>query len=122
MGFAHRRFFEPRTYVKELKKVAFSFAPAGTSAPDNFTGHGFATIVRDGVGEFTVTLEDKWVDLVSARAALQLATPANQKATIGAYDPAAKTVQVFTDAADVAVDASNRVNVTLWFKNTRAAR
>lgn len=112
---------------REVKVIAGSFAPAGTGAVTDVKGRGF-TVARTGTGEFTVTLEDKYVELLDAQTTLQLATAADQYAQLGAIDVvSAKTVVINVwdvsgaAVADVAADANNRVNFCLMLRNSSVA-
>lgn len=100
-----------------------SFAPAGTGAVTAPKGAGF-TVARTDVGEFTVTFESKYVDLVKCGAWLQLAAAADHGAQCGAYDASAGTLiirtQVGATETDVAANANNRVNFSCTFSDMQA--
>ena len=107
--------------------LGISFAPNGTSAVNqaSIRGRGVASVTRDNVGLFTVTLADQYPTLLSCTATLQLATSDDKVvANIGTVDLTAKTivVRVFDISspglADVAADANNRINLTLVLKNS----
>mgnify|MGYP001573909474 CR=1 FL=1 len=114
------RFLDP-----EVKILAGSFAPAGTGAPTAKKGRRY-TVARSDVGKFTITLLDKYVELLSVVASLQLATAAASVVQVGTYDATAGTIvlQVLTEstgalvAADIAANANNRVNFVLFFKDS----
>lgn len=108
--------------------LGISFAPNGNSAvvQSSIRGRGVASVTRDNVGLFTVTLSDQYPTLLSATATLQLASADDKcAANIGTVDLAAKTIVVrlydISAAAltDVAADANNRVNLTLVLKNSQ---
>ena len=109
----------------QVKVVSGSFAPAGTSAPTTVRGKGF-TVARTGVGQFTITLDKRYPELLDFQATLQLATATDQFCVAGAVDLSAKTAIITvwdvsgTGAADVAANANNRVNFSLTFKDTRS--
>jgi hypothetical protein len=101
-----------------------SFAPAGTGAPTAQLGKGFS-VARTSAGLFTITLQDKYVSLLSGQAHLQLATGADQFVQLGTIDVAsAKTVQIrvwdisAAAVADISADANNRVHFHLILKNS----
>jgi hypothetical protein len=106
--------------------ICGSFAPNGAGAVDAASNKGIGwSVARTGVGAFTVTLEDKWIAVLSGQAQLQLAAVAGQVAQLGATDvTSAKTVEVrVVDTAtgltaDVAADANNRIHFELRLKNS----
>lgn len=121
---AHRRFFDTQSLTKELKVIAGSFAPAGSDPVTDVVGKGFS-VARTDTGEFTITLEDKYVDLIAGIANVQLNAAADVFLQLGAYDADAKTLIVNawdisgTGLADISANANNRVNFTLYLQNTK---
>lgn len=121
---AHRRFFDTQSLTKEIKLIAGSFAPAGTGAVTAVKGKGFS-VARTDVGEFTVTLENKYVNLIAGIADIQLATAGDAFMQIGAYDADAKTLVLNawdisgTALADISANANNRINFKLYLQNTK---
>lgn len=122
------RMFHPHEGSLDVGLVMMqgSFRPNGTSAVSSSTvkGNGFS-VARTGVGEFTVTLEDKYVELISGSLSLQLAAADDQILHWGAIDVAsAKTLVInvwdISDAAaaDIAADASNVIHFCLMLKNS----
>jgi hypothetical protein len=108
-------------------KLSGSFAPNGASAVSAASnkGRGF-TVARTGTGQFTLTLTDKWAELVSANATLQLATPADSQVQWGACDVVSAKTLVLTVltagvAADVAANAGNRINFDLCLRSSLVA-
>lgn len=93
------------------------FHPAAGGAPTGLVGEGVASIVRDGAGEFTLTLDDDYVAIEWADAHLGMATATDSVAQVGAIvaDPSTggATVKLHTltagAAADIAADANNTV-------------
>lgn len=58
---ANRDFKTTQSNVRELKQISLtvSIGAAGAPTMDNFSS-GYASIVRDGAGEYTVTFVDKY--------------------------------------------------------------
>lgn len=109
---------------KKRVVIAGSFRPNGSSAVDNTlnTGLGFS-VVRDDVGDFTITLEDRFNGIDSAQISLELAAPGDSNVNFGDIDVVTAgtlIVSIFTAAvtADLADDANNRVHFSLTLKNT----
>jgi uncharacterized protein YjdB len=121
---AEKIFFDMQALNPHVKIVCGSFKPNGTSAvvaADN-TGAGW-TVARGGVGIFTVTLGDKYPGILSATCSVALSAVADTKVQWGAIDVAsAKTlvINVITgaSAADIAVNAANRIHFCLVLRNT----
>jgi hypothetical protein len=104
--------------------IAGSFAPDTANAPTDVKGDGFS-VVRTSTGLFTVTLQDKYSELIGVTASLQLASADDKMVQIGATDvTSAKTIQIRVwdisgaAVADVAANANNRINFVLVLKNT----
>src|SRR5438309_1378432 len=122
---ANRNFDHLQVLGKGIKEIAGSFAPNGTSSLDQtqVKGRGFS-VLRTGVGTFTVTLQDKYVDLQSAHTDLALHAAGPNWAQFGDIDVvSAKTVVIRTvdgsgAAVDVAAQAFNRVHFTLKLRNS----
>ena len=114
-------FSEPRAGNPETVLLTGSFAPAGTGAVTDVKGRGF-TVARTGVGEFTITLRQKYNHLLAAVAGVQLASAADMAPQFGSYDASAKTLVLRTQAGatptDIAANANNRVHFTLAFQKT----
>jgi hypothetical protein len=101
--------------------VAGSFAPAAAAAPTTVRGKGFS-VARGGTGNFVLTFDQLYKNLISATATLQLATAADQFCVVESYVAASKTLDInvwdVSDAAvaDVAANANNRVNFICVFE------
>jgi hypothetical protein len=108
------------TAERNRRLVAGSFAPDGVGAVTAVKGEGF-TVARTGVGVFTVTLQDTYVDIECAEACMQLVAAGDTYAQVGAIDLAARTVVIRTVTggveADIAADADNRVHFQLMARN-----
>ena len=121
---AGRIFDDVQLLGKKRVLIAGSFRPNGTSAVDNDlnTGIGYS-VVRDDVGDFTITLEDAFVAIDSAQISLGLAAPGDSAVHFGDIDVVtARTliVNVLTagSSADLADDVDTRVHFLLVLKNT----
>lgn len=124
---AARNLSPVRTLVRELVPIAGSFAPNGSSAVSASSRKGLGwSVVRTSTGLFTVTFTDKWNDLVSAEASLQLASADDKFIQVGTYSASAKTLQIrvwdvsSAGVADVAADANDRISFVCWFRNSAA--
>jgi hypothetical protein len=127
---ADRLFFQTQCLNLEEDLIVGSFAPAGTGAPTATNGLGY-TVTRTGVGTFSVALNDEYYTLLACGADLQLATPTDEIAQMGAVNvestgAGAQTATITTlssasgAAVDIAANASNRVNFWLHVQNTSA--
>ncbi len=107
----------------QVVEISGSFAPNNTSAPTDLKGCNF-TVARSGTGQFTITLNKVYAELLSANATMQLATPGDSFVCLGSVSLSAKTVvlTVITagSAADVLANANNRVNFSLKLRTTTA--
>jgi len=115
---------------RERVPVFGSFAPdtANPIAATSRKGLGWS-VVYTGVGTYTVTFTEKWVDLESAVATLQLAAAGDQFAQVGTFTaststtPATLVIRVLDASgaavAEVAANANNRVNFCCWFLDTK---
>lgn len=122
---ANRNFATIQALDRGVKIIEGSFRPNGASAVDASQNQGIGwSVARTSQGLFTVTLQDKYVSLISASADLQLAVAADRKCQLGSIDvTSAKTVEIrVIDSAaavqDVASDANNRVHFCLMLKNS----
>lgn len=113
---ANRVFDDIDSLTKGLIKLSGSFAPDGVDAPTDLKGRGFA-VTRTNVGTFKLTFTDKYVDLVSAMATLQLATAAARRVQVGSFDQSAKTLYLRVVAHGT---AGNEVQ-NISFSNTPTA-
>lgn len=111
---ANRLWHRIDTAERNRKLIAGSWAPAGAGAITSPKGEGFS-VERTGVGLFTITFQDRFVDLECAEACFQVVTgPWDSYLQLGAYDATAKTLIVRSivagAAADVAADPELRFN------------
>lgn len=119
----------PTEFVRSRGKgytvISGSFAPNGASALDSTATYGAGfTVARTSTNLFTITFDEKYYNMISANATLQLATAAGQFAQVGTYTAASKTLTIrVCDSAglagtDVAANANNRINFHCVFKNS----
>jgi hypothetical protein len=125
---ASRTFHNAQAVQMGTVVLSGSFAPNGSSAvaATSRKGTGFS-VARTAAGKFTITLEDKYAELVCAIASLQLSTAADQTVQFGDCDVVtAKTVKLVVwdasdaAAADIAANANNRIHFRLVLRNTSA--
>ncbi len=60
---ANRSFHKRQTLEREVKDLYAKIAVGSTGAPTISVGYGIASIVRNGAGDYTVTLTDKYASL-----------------------------------------------------------
>ena len=93
----------------------------GTLAEDTKTGENF-TVARTATGTYTVTLADRFNELVASIPGLQLATGSDKKVDVGSYDSSAQTVLIRvwdksdTALADLSAATNNRLSFALLFR------
>jgi hypothetical protein len=125
---ADRIFYDDQSRNLEQKTILGSVEPNGSSAPLNVKGLGF-TVVRTTTGEFTVTLNDEYMQLLGAFADLALATPNGDIATVAAVNvestgsgPQTAVIQTLASGspADIAAATGNMVSFELVVQNTLA--
>ena len=120
---ASRTMFPPRSLGREYVHVAFSFAPNGTSAvdQDSIKGKGVTSVARTDVGDFTVTFDDVFADLVAAVGTVQTTGDTDLVVRPHTYSASAKTLTLTllagATATDLAADADNRVHLLCVFRN-----
>jgi hypothetical protein len=112
---------QPRHAESRVTFIAGSFAPAGVSAPTAPLGNSF-TVARTNVGEYTLTLDRVYLQLVSATATVQLASVANLNMQVGTVNLAARTVVLTALAGatptEIAANANNRVHFSLQLRDS----
>lgn len=121
---ANRTFHEVKAQHSNVRIIAGSFRPNGSSAVATTAGIGFS-VVRTSAGLFTVTLSDSYPGILSGHCSLQLASGDDKVVQFGSIDVStAKTVEIrvwdISDAAvaDIASNANNWIHFTLMLKNT----
>jgi hypothetical protein len=118
---ASRTFYGVQALTRELKPMPLSFDTNGSSSPVTPKGKGF-TVARTGTGQYTITLQDQYDDLISVSApsmvnfAVQVGTWTKGS---GSTKPTLVVWTLVSGApANVAAGADNRVNLTLWLTNS----
>ena len=108
-------------------RITGTFFPNGVGVPTgNGTGGAAAgpgwTLARTGVGQYTITLADKWLSLESKQLTPQFAALTARLVTFGAIDLVTARTSVIngTDTAaaaqDIAANANNSISFDLTFK------
>lgn len=120
---------ENRLYVERLViEMDGRFFPDSSSAVDNTLnkGHGFS-VVRTGVGAYSIVLEDDFLELVNFSVDMQLDAVGDMDAEIGDIDLANKIIQIRvvkkSDGTAVeagAYDANQSIAFKFAFKKTTA--
>lgn len=118
--------YDHRCLNLEQVQVAGSFAPNGSSAVDATSNKGKGwTVARTGTGVFTLTLAEKWAEMFSAIATVQLNAAADTAIQVGAYDATNRTLILRSitagSAADIAANANNRINFSLQMTRSKVA-
>ena len=121
---ADRVFYPVQALNPQMKIIAGSFLPNGSSAVASATttGQGY-TVARTSTGLFTITLTDKYNSLLSGQVSLALNAVAQTVVQFGAIDvSSAKTITINAvtsgSAADIASNANNRIHFLLILSNT----
>jgi hypothetical protein len=122
MGLAGRNVDVLGCYGKGQLDVAGSFAPNGGSNPVAASNKGslLASVVWTSTGTWTVTLRCRAKDVIKIDAGAQINSAANVNTSmqIGAVSSLAPVTFVIRNnpggaVADIAADASNRINFTV---------
>lgn len=105
--------------------VTGNVTPANSTAVFSSNSKGWVSAARSGVGTYTLTLADAYVDVLSAQVSLRAtaALTTGQMLKIVSIDPAAKTMVIaFTDEAGVAEDLTAAqvavANIALFLDNS----
>jgi hypothetical protein len=95
-----------RAYGPDRVQATAQFTTAGTAAPAVFNLHGVVSVVRTGVGLFTVTMMDSAKEYHITLG--QQCTPALSAAQcfIGVINAAAKTITINVATAGAAADTT----------------
>jgi hypothetical protein len=118
---ANRNFNRKQALEKEVKELYLDVAIGMTGAPTLTRGTGVASIARTGAGEYTITLQDKYMRLMAVDVIQQAASAEDLQFQLSAESVAsAKTVGLRSVAAGVATDPSNgsRLLIRLDLKNS----
>ena len=124
---ASRRFDAVKTQGLQRVRIGGSFRPAGTGAPTNIVGQGFA-VARTGVGAYDITFDDSFVALDECQACAREKDGNAVTVTFGTWTKGTRVLQlnVFKDdgssgvpaANDLAADPDNVINFSAVFRNT----
>ncbi len=105
---ANRNFNRRQALEKEIKDLYAKVTVAGTGAPTLVTPTGIASIVRNGTGDYTLTLQDKYMQLKFAQVTFLDASGQDLRAQIKAEDVAgAKTIRFLTLTGASATDPAS---------------
>lgn len=120
---ANRNYDNVQILGKGRKIIAGSFLPNGGSAIAADSAWNGFSVARTGAGQFTITLTDSYLALVSAVATIQMNSATDLVPQWGAIDVVtAKTLVLNTNAVatptDIASNANNRVFFELVLRNS----
>ena len=123
---ANKIFFDVQSANPEVKIIAGSFAPNGSSAIAATSNEGAGwSVARSGTGQYTVTLDQTYPALISCTLTLALNAVNDSILQLGAIDVSSgKTIVInhrdISDAAaaDIAANENNRVHFCLVLRNT----
>lgn len=120
---ADRNFDFLQILGKGRKVISGSFLPNGASAITADPLWAGFSVARTGVGQYTITLTDSYLAIVSYRADLQLNAVADLKLQWGAIDVVTAKTLVLTALAvatptEIASNANNRISFTLILRNS----
>lgn len=118
-------YFDKLCRTRGVIEIIGRFFPNGSSALVAGAAQGIGyTVARTSAGLFTVTLDFKYLALVSAWCQLQLAAGDDKIAQFGALDLSARTITIrvwdISGAAetDVAANANNSISFGLCLRRT----
>ena len=118
-------FFNIQHRNQGVKYLGFSFAPQGTGAPTFVAadGRGVTSIVRNGAGNWTITLAQRYPRLLTAHATLAITAATDIMLQWGAIDVVTNGTLVLRAVVaavetDIAANADNRIYVELALRNT----
>lgn len=118
---ANRNFNRHQSLEKEIKSLHLDVAIGATGAPTLTKGLGTTSIVRNGAGDYTITLDDKFVRLMSFHGTVVSATEEDIRFQISAEDVnGTKEISFFTLTGAVATDPANgdRLLIKIDLKNS----
>lgn len=99
---ASKRFDALTTQGLQRVRIGGSFKPNGTQQPDGVIGNGFS-VSRTGVGSYQIAFEDNFFALDEAEATVRRANGTQALATLGAWDPSARTLDLYVSAEGAGV-------------------
>lgn len=105
---ASRNFKRKQALETEVKELHAEIAIGASGAPTLSQGLGIASVTRDSAGVYIITLEDKYIRLMSLDVMQLAATAEDLTFQIESEDVAgAKTIKIQCKAAAVETDPSN---------------
>ena len=117
--------FNLNTKSNDIIDIKGSFAPNSDATAVTATAGTGWSAARTSIGLFTVTLDDRYPEIVSVMATAQTAAEADTKAVVGDIvdgSSAANSVQIrwitTTSAVDVTADDNNRINFCITVRNS----
>ena len=120
---ASRIFNRKQALEKEIKELYADVAIGAAGAPTLTKGLGITSVARTGAGAYTVTLDDRYVRLMSAQMTHLSATEEDLKMQIASETVSTtKTIAIFTLTGAVATDpaSGDRLLIKVELKNSTA--
>ena len=118
---ANRNYNRLQALEKEIKDLHVSVNIGAAGAPTLVRRLGIESIARNSAGLYTITLQDKYNDLVSVDISQQVAAAEDLKFQLAASDvQSAKTIQFRCIAIDTETDPSSGsvLRIKLSLKNS----
>lgn len=114
-----------KRFGPNIKEIGGRFFPNGTStsALTVKSDGGIVSVIRTGTaGTFTITLQDKYTELLEFRAQVQHTTAADLQPQLGDVDLTAKTIVVRVLAGatptDITANANSSVSFNFKFRDS----
>lgn len=120
---ADRNFNRAQNLEKEVKGIFADINIGAAGAPTIVKALGIASVVRNSAGDYTITLNDKYVRFMSFQVSQVVSSPQDLKFQIKAQDVvSAKTVEFVCLAVATPTDPSNgsKLLIQLELKNSSA--
>ena len=120
---ASRLFNRKQALEKEVKELYADVTIGASGAPTLTKGLGVTSIARNGAGDYTVTLDDKYVRLMSAQMTHLSSTAEDLKMQLHSETVSTtKTVRMLTLTGATETDPANgtRLLIRLELKNSTA--
>lgn len=118
---ANRNYNRAQNLEKEVKTLFADVAIGATGAPTLTKGLGITSIARNGAGDYTLTLDDKYTRLMHVNVQHLAASAEDLTAQLTAEDVSGdKTISFSTKAAAVETDPSDgsRLLIRIDLKNS----
>lgn len=106
------------TSGKSEVRLSGGFRPNGVNPPTAYYGNWIESVVRTGIGAFTLTLkrEFRHLDLVGKQCCLQLNTAGDGKVLFGPYVKTAGTQVIWTIVGAAVGDLAVNVDIVVWIE------